>query len=96
MRYVNILSDGAAKTYQHLVELKAYSRRIKITKKECIFHLSKRSGTGRHNKIKKWRSKGKTLGGSKEGSLKEDTIIKLKFLFRKAIHDNVPHAEKMN
>jgi hypothetical protein len=32
MRYVNILSDGDAKTYQHVVSLNVYGSSIKILK----------------------------------------------------------------
>lgn len=45
--------------------------------------------------MKEWWSKWKTIGRSKEGSFKEDTIIKLIIFFRKAINDNVLDEEKM-
>lgn len=95
MRYISMLSDGDAKTYQHLVEMNVYGRGVKITKEECINHVAKRLGTGLRNKVKEWRSKGITIGGRKEGSLKEDTIVKLTNFYRKAIKDNVPDLEKM-
>ncbi|GFW45679.1 uncharacterized protein TNCV_3246161 [Trichonephila clavipes] len=60
MRYVSILSDGDAKTYQHLSSLNVYE----------------------------WRNKGITIGGRKEGNLKENTIVKLTNFYRKAIKDN--------
>ena len=43
MRYVNVISDGDAKTYQHLSSLNVYGE-IKITKEECINHVAKRLG----------------------------------------------------
>lgn len=94
MRYVGMLSDGDSKTYQHLVALNLYGD-IKVQKEECINHVAKRLGTGLRNKVKEWRSKGVTIGGRKEGSLKEDTINKLTNYFRKAIKDNVPDVDKM-
>ncbi|GFU72822.1 uncharacterized protein TNCV_2782871 [Trichonephila clavipes] len=71
MRYVSILSDGDAKTYQHLSSLNVYGNCIKIAKEECINHVAKRLGTGLRNKILEWRNKGITIGGRKEGNLKE-------------------------
>jgi hypothetical protein len=41
MRYVNILSDGDAKTYQHLVSLNVCGSSIKILKEECLNHGKK-------------------------------------------------------
>ncbi|GFT93460.1 uncharacterized protein TNCV_2387371 [Trichonephila clavipes] len=90
MRYVSILSDGDAKTYQHLSSLNVYGNCIKIAKEECINHVAKRLGTGLRNKILEWRNKGITIGGRKEGNLKENTIVKLTNFYRKAIKDNAP------
>lgn len=95
MRYVSILSDGDAKTYQYLLGMNVYGREIKINKEECLNHVAKRLGTGLRNKVKEWRSKGVTIGGRKEGSLKEDTIIKLTNFYRKAIKENVPDLDMM-
>ncbi|GBM22960.1 hypothetical protein AVEN_172310-1 [Araneus ventricosus] len=68
---------------------------MKISKEECLNHVAKRLGTGLRNKVKEWRSKGVTIGGRKEGSLKESTILKLTNFYRKAIKDNVPDVQKM-
>ncbi|GFV42294.1 uncharacterized protein TNCV_3165251 [Trichonephila clavipes] len=95
MRYVSILSDGDAKTYQHLSSLNVYGNCIKIVKEECINHVAKRLGTGLRNKILEWRNKGITIGGRKEGNLKENTIVKLTNFYRKAIKDNAPDIRKM-
>ncbi|GFW28662.1 uncharacterized protein TNCV_3713771 [Trichonephila clavipes] len=65
MRYVSILSDGDAKTYQHLSSLNVYGNCIKIAKEECINHVAKRLGTGLRNKILEWRNKDKTPKHSK-------------------------------
>ncbi|GBL62097.1 hypothetical protein AVEN_146442-1 [Araneus ventricosus] len=89
MRYMNVLSDGDSKTYQHLLELDVYGDSMKISKEECLNHVAKRLGTGFRNKVKEWRRKDVTIGGRKEGSLKESTILKLTNFYRKAIKDNV-------
>lgn len=95
MRYTSVLSDGDSKAYNHLQELKVYGDGVIILKEECINHVAKRLGTGLRNKVKEWRSKGITLGGRKEGSLTENTILKLTNFYRKAIKDNVPDVQKM-
>ena len=44
-RYVTVLSDGDAKTFNQLVSLNVYGKDCTITKEECINHVSKRLGT---------------------------------------------------
>ncbi|GBN55447.1 hypothetical protein AVEN_65563-1 [Araneus ventricosus] len=95
MRYMNVLSDGDSKTYQHLLELDVYGDNLKISKEECLNYVTKRLGTSLRNNVKEWRSKDVTIGGRKEGSLKESTILKLTNFYRKAIKDNVPDGQKM-
>lgn len=95
MRYINMLSDGDAKTFQHLSTLNVYGHDKKIAKEECINHVAKRLGTGLRNKVAEWRTKGITISGRKEGSLKENTIVKLTNFYRKAIKDNIPNVENM-
>ncbi|GBN71889.1 hypothetical protein AVEN_97339-1 [Araneus ventricosus] len=68
---------------------------MKISKEKCLNHVAKRLGTGLRNKVKEWQSKGVTIGGRKEGSLKVSTILKLTNFYRKAIKDNVPDVQKM-
>ncbi|GBM49384.1 hypothetical protein AVEN_32515-1 [Araneus ventricosus] len=95
MRYMNVLSDCDSKTYQHLLELDVYDDGMKISKEKCLNHVAKRLGTGLRNKVKEWRSKGVTIGGRKEESLKESTTLKLTNFYRKDIKDNVPDVQKM-
>ncbi|CAL1300021.1 unnamed protein product [Larinioides sclopetarius] len=66
-------------------------KNCEIIKEECLNHVAKRLGTGLRNKVKEWR----TIAGSKEGSLKESTILKLTNFYRKAIKENVPDVQKM-
>ncbi|GBN07525.1 hypothetical protein AVEN_252899-1 [Araneus ventricosus] len=70
--YMNVLSDGDSKTYQHLVELDVYGGNMKISKGECLNHVAKRLWKGLRNKVKEWRSKGVTIGGRNQRSLKEN------------------------
>ncbi|GBL94299.1 hypothetical protein AVEN_16818-1 [Araneus ventricosus] len=94
MRYMTALSDGDSKTYQHLLELDVYGDSMKIFK-ECLNHVAKRLGIGLRNKVKEWRSKGVTIGGRKEGSLKESAILKLTNFYREAIKEYAPDVQKM-
>ncbi|GBM08884.1 hypothetical protein AVEN_57434-1 [Araneus ventricosus] len=95
MRYMNVLSDGDSKTYRHVLEFDVYGDNMKISKEERLNHVAKILWTGLRNKFKECRSKGVTIGGRKEGSLKESTILKLTNFYRKAIKDNVHDAPKM-
>ncbi|GBN79805.1 hypothetical protein AVEN_243360-1 [Araneus ventricosus] len=93
MRYMNVLSVGDSKTHQNLLDV--YGDNMKTSKEECLNHVAKRLGTGLRNKVKEWRSKGVTIGGRKEESLKENTILKLTNFYRKTIKGNVPDVQKM-
>lgn len=95
MRYTTVLSDGDAKTHQHLNEHNVYGPGISINKEECINHVAKRLGTALRNKIKEWRIKGVTISGRKRGNLTDATITKLQNYYRKAIKDNAPDIQKM-
>lgn len=95
MRYTSVLCDGDAKTFQYLNEKKVYGKDVDIKKEECVNHVSKRLGTALRNKVKEWRTKGVTLGGKKQGSLTEATIVKLQNFYRKGIVDNAPDVVKM-
>ncbi|GBL89892.1 hypothetical protein AVEN_178326-1 [Araneus ventricosus] len=92
---MNVLSDGDSKTYQHLLELDVYGDNMIISKEECLNHVAKRFGTGLRNNVKEWRSESVAIGGRKEGSLKESTILKPTNFYRKAIKDNAPDVQKM-
>ena len=94
-RYNTILSDGDAKTYKHLQDLKVYGSDIPIQKEECINHISKRLNKGLKNVVDDCKKKGITLGGKKHGSLTEDVITRLQLYYRNAIVENIPNVENM-
>ena len=83
MRYVNVISNGDAKTHQHFSSINVYGE-IKITKEECINHIANILGTDLHKKVAEWCSKRVSVDGRKKGSLKEYTIIKLRNFYRKS------------
>ena len=39
---MSVLSDGDAKTYNHLVDLNVYGDDCPVTKEQCVNHVSKR------------------------------------------------------
>lgn len=87
-RYTTLLSDGDAKTFSKLCEVKPYGDGVCITKEECVNHVGKRLGTALRNVVKECRTVGKSLGGRGHGTLKATTISKLTRYYQKAILDN--------
>lgn len=81
MRYTIMLSDGDAKTFQHLQKLNIYPG-IKIEKEECINHVAKRMGTSLREKVKQCKAQKITLGGRAEGALTDNKIDKLTTYYR--------------
>lgn len=41
-RFTDMLSDGDAKTYNHLQSLNVYGAEVEIVKEECVNHVGKR------------------------------------------------------
>ncbi|GFU83092.1 uncharacterized protein TNCV_65621 [Trichonephila clavipes] len=99
-RYMTLLSDGDAKTYQYLNTKEVYGPEIKIKKEECINHVSKSLrntglGTSLRKAVKEWRARGVSLGGKSRGSLKEETIKKLLRYYQNVIRSNKGDVEAM-
>ena len=89
-----MLSDGDAKTHDHLNKIDVYPG-IKIEKEECLNHVAKRLGSALQNTVKYWSSRGVTLDGRQVGGLKDTVIDKLTSYYRKAINDHTPNVEEM-
>ncbi|KAL8619315.1 hypothetical protein ACOMHN_056959 [Nucella lapillus] len=83
LRYTVLLSDGDAKTFTELTNIKPYGDEVHIEKEECINHVSKRLGSALRNLMADCRKKGVTLGGRGHGQLTHgcDAIIFLFLLF---------------
>ena len=94
-RYTTLLSDGDAKTYNHILQLKIYGPSVEIKKEECINHVSKRLGTGLRQTVKDWKARGVTLSGRAHGSLTEVTIKKLTKYYHNAIKNNLHDVQSM-
>lgn len=88
-RYSTVVSDGDSKVYSHLCDLNVYGDSLKLSKEECVNHVSKRLGTALRNLVKTCRAQKITLGGKSRGSLKESTILKLTRYYHNAIAGNV-------
>lgn len=94
-RYMTILSDGDAKTFNYLCEQKIYGSNAQIKKEECVNHVSKRLGTALRTAVKDWRTRGVKLGGKQYGSLKDTTINKLTKYYQRAILRNEGSVNEM-
>lgn len=79
----------------YLIKNCVYGPNASIKEEECIKHVAKRFRMAVSNKVKEWGGKGVTLGGCKQGCLKDDTITKLQNFYQKAIKDNAPDIEGM-
>ncbi|KAI0220451.1 putative N-acetylgalactosaminyltransferase 9 [Lamellibrachia satsuma] len=62
-RYVTVLSDGDAKTDNHLVSHNVYGGDCQVTKEECVNHVSKRMGTALRKVAAEGRQEGVVTGG---------------------------------
>lgn len=94
-RYTTLLSDGDSKAFTHVQSLKIYGPEVTITKEECINHVAKRLRTGLKKVVADCKTKKITLGGSKYGSLKESTMIKLQKYYKNSILRNKGNVTQM-
>ena len=74
--YTTMLSDGDARTFNHLSSLRVYGD-VELQKEECINHVSKRLGTALRKLAASGKKAGVTLGGRGFGKLKQTTIVQL-------------------
>lgn len=95
LRYTTLLSDGDAKTFNHLVNTKVYGPHVSLTKEECLNHVGKRLGTALRTLKKNSTVKGIALGGKSIGSLKDATILKLTQYYHNAIQGNADDVVAM-
>jgi hypothetical protein len=93
MRYTTMLSDGDAKTFNHLSSLNIYSDPIE--KEECINHVAKRLSTALREVVKTSKVKGITLGGKSAGPLTNKVIGTLAGYYRHAIVRNKNNVNEM-
>ena len=94
-RYVTVLSDGDAKTFNHLVSLNVYGEDCTITKEECINHVSKRLGTALRKVAAEGRQEGVVTGGRGYGKLTAATITKLTKYYGSAIRSHPGDLDAM-
>ena len=94
-RYVTVLSDGDAKTFNHLVSLNVYGEDCTITKEECINHVSKRLVTALRKVAAEGRQEGVVTGGRGYGKLTAATITKLTKYYGNAIRSHPGNLDAM-
>ena len=68
-RYTNILSDGNAKPFEHLNEMKVYGPDLDLVREKCINHVSNALVTAMKNLVQESAIKKITLGDKKSGAL---------------------------
>ena len=90
-RYTTMVSDGDARTFRHLSDLKVYGEDVALAKEECINHVAKRMGTALQKLSTQTKKNGVTLGGRGEGKLTHGAITKLSAYYGTAIR---PHPNK--
>ena len=91
-RYIEMLSDGDAKSYNALVKSNIYDG-IDITKIECTNHVAKRMGTALRNCVAAQRAIKKPISG--KGKLTDTRIKELTRYYGTAIKSNVADLEGM-
>lgn len=94
-RYATMVSDGDCKTFSHLKDNNVYGNNVILRKEECINHVAKRMGTALRNLVKTEKQRGTTLGGRKDGSLKDSTINNICKYYRNAIYKNTGNKDNM-
>ena len=94
-RYVTVLSDGDAKTYNHLVSLNVYGDDCQVTKEECVNHVSKRMGTALRKVAAEGRQEGVVTGGRGHGKLTAAAITKLTKYYGNAIRSHPDDLDGM-
>lgn len=93
LRYLTVLSDGDSKSYLKLCDENIYGDNYKITKEECINHVSKRMGSALRKLKESRKLEGKRLGS--RGNLTNETIEKMQNYYERALKDNAPDVTKM-
>ena len=88
LRYVTLLSDGDAKTFNVLNTIRPYGEDIEIDKEECVNHVCKHLGTELRNVASDCQKRKITLGGHGMGRLKQITIKRLQVYYTRAIRSN--------
>ena len=87
LRYTTMISDGDAKTVQHLNENKPYREGVMIEKHECVGHVQKRMGTQLRTlkKSGKRDSSGKAVKFGGRGRLTDKVVDQLQVYYGGAI-----------
>ena len=94
-RYTTMVSDGDARTFRHLSDLKVYGEDVALAKEECINHVAKRMGTALRKLSTQTKKNGVTLGGRGEGKLTHGAITKLSAYYGTAIRAHPNNVSDM-
>ena len=83
-RYTTLLSDGDARTFKHLCDLRVYGD-VELEKEECVNHVAKRLGTALRKLATQGKKAGVTLGGHGRGKLTQRVITQLTQYYGNAV-----------
>ena len=86
-RYLNILSNGDAKTFQHLCDNQVYEDDFPLKREQCVNHVSKCFVSALRKVVKDCKVK-KILGGRKVCALTTKVMTDLGGYYRNAIAQN--------
>ena len=86
-----MLSDGDSKSYDAVSSAEVYGKDKKITKEDCINHVSKRMGTALKKLVDSSKAQGSTISG--KGKLTQEKILKIQNYYGRAIKDNAHDIE---
>ena len=85
IRYTSMLCDGDSKSFDAICEAKVYGD-VKITKEDCVNHISKRMGTALRKLSAEAKSQGSSISG--KGKLTNAKILKIQNYYGRAIKDH--------
>ena len=85
LRYTVMLCDGDSKAFDAVSSLNIYGEANKLTKEDCINHVSKRMGTALMNLISESKVQKDSIGG--KGKLTQVKIKKIQNYYGRAIKD---------
>ncbi|XP_076671986.1 uncharacterized protein LOC143371027 [Andrena cerasifolii] len=96
VRLKTFISDTDCKTEQYLNSLQIYREAVQMKKEECVNHVGKRLWRALTDLVKQERTKGITLGGKGQGTLKEVRIRKLTDYYKKKLYYEIKAILQMS
>ena len=93
LRYTVMLSDGDSKAFDAVVADCPYGEDAKLSKEDCVNHVSKRMGAALRNLSSTLKAQKQSISG--KGKLTQEKITKIQNYYGRAIKDNAGNIEMM-